>query len=53
MEELSVMGIAEVLPKYRALKRRIAQAAAAALDAGPMRWSPSTAPISACAWRRS
>jgi lipid-A-disaccharide synthase len=27
MEELSVMGIAEVLPKYRALKRRIAQAA--------------------------
>ena len=28
MEELSVMGIAEVLPKYRALKRRIAEAAA-------------------------
>ena len=27
MDELSVMGIAEVLPKYRALKRRIAQAA--------------------------
>ncbi|PZQ99578.1 MAG: lipid-A-disaccharide synthase [Cereibacter sphaeroides] len=27
MEELSVMGIAEVLPKYRALKRRIAQTA--------------------------
>ncbi|WP_368343794.1 lipid-A-disaccharide synthase [Pelagovum sp. HNIBRBA483] len=27
MEELSVMGIAEVLPKYRALKRRIAQMA--------------------------
>ena len=31
MEELSIMGIAEVLPKYRALKRRIAQTAAAAL----------------------
>jgi len=28
MEELSVMGIAEVLPKYRTLKRRIAEAAA-------------------------
>ncbi|MEM9855063.1 MAG: lipid-A-disaccharide synthase [Pseudomonadota bacterium] len=35
MEELSVMGITEVLPKYFALKRRIAQTAAAALD-----WSP-------------
>ena len=35
MEELSVMGIAEVLPKYRALKRRIAQAAAAALAFAP------------------
>ncbi|MDT8855393.1 lipid-A-disaccharide synthase [Paracoccaceae bacterium Fryx2] len=35
MEELSVMGIAEILPKYRALKRRIAQAAAAALAAAP------------------
>lgn len=34
MEELSVMGIAEVLPKYRALKRRIAQAAEAALASG-------------------
>jgi lipid-A-disaccharide synthase len=31
MDELSVMGIAEVLPKYFALKRRIAQAAAACL----------------------
>ena len=31
IDELSVMGIAEVLPKYRALKRRIAQTAAAAL----------------------
>jgi lipid-A-disaccharide synthase len=31
MEELSVMGIAEVLPKYLHLKRRIRQAAAAAL----------------------
>ncbi len=35
MEELSVMGIAEVLPKYRALKRRIAQSAAAALAFDP------------------
>ena len=35
MEELSVMGIAEVLPKYRALKRRIAEAAAAALAYTP------------------
>ncbi len=35
MEELSVMGIIEVLPKYRALKRRIAQTAAAALDFAP------------------
>lgn len=34
MDELSVMGIAEVLPRYRALKRRIAQAAQAALDSG-------------------
>ncbi len=31
MEELSVMGIAEVLPKYLHLKRRIRQTAAAAL----------------------
>ncbi|MDR5652947.1 lipid-A-disaccharide synthase [Ruixingdingia sedimenti] len=31
MEELSVMGILEVLPKYRSLKRRIAQVAAAVL----------------------
>ena len=35
MEELSIMGIAEVLPKYRALKRRIAQTAAAALAYAP------------------
>jgi lipid-A-disaccharide synthase len=34
MEELSVMGIAEVLPKYLPLKRRIRQAAEAALDSG-------------------
>lgn len=31
MEELSVMGLVEVLPKYRHLKRRIAETAAAAL----------------------
>ncbi|MDP3262971.1 MAG: lipid-A-disaccharide synthase [Tabrizicola sp.] len=35
MEELSIMGIAEVLPRYFALKRRIAQSAAAALAANP------------------
>ena len=35
MEELSVMGIAEVLPKYFALKRRIAETAGAALAAAP------------------
>ena len=35
MQELSVMGIAEVLPKYFHLKRRIAEAAAAALAAEP------------------
>lgn len=34
MEELSVMGIAEVLPNYLHLKRRIRQAAAAALAGG-------------------
>jgi lipid-A-disaccharide synthase len=35
MEELSIMGIAEVLPKYFHLKRRIREAAAAALAAEP------------------
>ena len=35
MSELSVMGIAEVLPKYRALKARIAQTAQAVLDQKP------------------
>lgn len=34
MEELSVMGLLEVLPKYRQLKRRIAETAAAVLAAG-------------------
>lgn len=34
MDELSVMGIVEVLPKYRHLKRRIAQTAEAALSSG-------------------
>jgi lipid-A-disaccharide synthase len=34
MDELSVMGIAEVLPKYLHLKRRIREAAAAALASG-------------------
>ena len=35
MEELSVMGIAEVLPKYRQLKRRIAETAAAVAETRP------------------
>ena len=35
MRELSVMGLAEVLPKYRHLKRRIAQMAEAVLDTKP------------------
>lgn len=35
MEELSVMGIAEVLPKYFALKRRIAECAEAAIALDP------------------
>ncbi|MEX3015174.1 lipid-A-disaccharide synthase [Gymnodinialimonas hymeniacidonis] len=33
-EELAVMGIAEVLPKYRQLKRRIAETAQAAIASG-------------------
>ena len=35
MDELSVMGLAEVLPKYRALKRRIAECAQAVLETRP------------------
>lgn len=35
MSELSLMGIWEILPKYRALKRRIVQAAQAVLEAAP------------------
>ncbi|WP_309664533.1 lipid-A-disaccharide synthase [Tabrizicola sp.] len=35
MEELSIMGLIEVLPKYVALKRRIAQTATAALAVEP------------------
>ncbi len=35
MQELSVMGIAEILPKYFLLKRRIRQTAAAASDCRP------------------
>lgn len=35
MTELSVMGLAEILPKYRALKRRIAQTAQAAAQFAP------------------
>lgn len=33
-EDLAVMGIAEILPKYRHLKRRIAQTARAVTDSG-------------------
>ncbi len=35
MSELSVMGLAEILPKYRHLKRRIAQTAEAVIDMDP------------------
>ena len=35
MEELSVMGLMEVLPKYRHLKRRIAETAAAVVASAP------------------
>lgn len=35
MEELSIMGIAEVLPKYLPLKRRIRETAEAALSCAP------------------
>ncbi len=35
MEELSVFGIAEVLPKYRHLKRRIAETAQAVIETEP------------------
>ena len=35
MDELSLMGIWEILPKYRHLKRRIAETAQAAIDAKP------------------
>ncbi len=35
MQELSVMGLAEVLPRYRALKRRIREAADAVIAARP------------------
>jgi lipid-A-disaccharide synthase len=35
MQELSVMGLIEVLPKYRHLKRRIAQTAAACIAVAP------------------
>ncbi|MBD3787183.1 MAG: lipid-A-disaccharide synthase [Sphingomonadales bacterium] len=35
MEELSVMGLMEVLPKYRHLKRRIAETAAGVIEAAP------------------
>jgi len=35
MDELSVMGLAEILPKYRALKARVHQMAQAVLDCKP------------------
>lgn len=35
MDELSVMGIAEVLPKYRHLKRRISETAQSVISSAP------------------
>ncbi|MBM9595632.1 lipid-A-disaccharide synthase [Roseitranquillus sediminis] len=35
MDDLSVMGIAEILPRYRLLRRRIGETAAAAVQARP------------------
>ena len=35
MDELSVMGLAEILPKYRQLKARIRETAEAVLETGP------------------
>ena len=35
MSELSVMGLAEVLPRYRALQRRIAETVRAVVDFAP------------------
>ena len=35
MDELTVMGLAEILPKYRALKARVHQMAQAVLDSNP------------------
>lgn len=35
MDELSIMGLAEILPKYLHLKRRIAQTAQAVIDSRP------------------
>jgi lipid-A-disaccharide synthase len=35
MDELSVMGLAEILPKYRALKARVHEMAQAVLDTNP------------------
>ena len=47
MDELSVMGIAEVLPKYRHLKRRMHQTAEAVIAAAHgCAYHPSTARIS-------
>lgn len=38
MEELSVMGLAEILPKYLHLRRRVREAAEACLGSGAERW---------------
>lgn len=35
MDELSVMGLAEILPKYRALKRRVSEMIAAVIETKP------------------
>ena len=49
MDELSVMGLAEILPKYMHLRRRLHQTAEAVLEAQPDVLITIDSPISACA----
>ena len=51
MSELSIMGLAEILPKYRALKARIRQTADAVLEMQPDVMITIDAPIFPCGWR--
>ena len=51
MRELSVMGLAEVLPRLPNLLRRIRETATRWRRRRRTRSSPSTAPTSRCAWR--